>query len=281
MRILLLTVAVLFAAARPAPAAEPPTADELALRLLDSEALYTVTSGLKPLSDGFWTTRFPAGKGVPPEVETVRRRLASLPLGAEFDTGVLVFASAFEGRLTASAFVAHRKSLQALVERHRDVFVPLGITAATPAQQIMEKIDRAGEASRWRCFGLVFGYPEHAVEFFVAAGEEQARTGKPVAREFVQIPTYASARGRFVYAVPKGYAEQNVDRALRDAATPVLARYTRWREVYIGEGRAGPTALLRDWVTPPALVSTAPVSKNVWASRDCRPPRVVIRRHCR
>jgi len=237
----------------PPPAADVPDAAALSLRILDGEGLYTATGGLKPVSDGFWQTRFPATEDTSAAVETVRRRLATLPLGPDLEAGVLVFAAPFDGRRAASAFVVHRPALRALIGRRADVFEPIGVTPETPPQQVMERIDRAPRAARWRAFGLAFGYPDHAVEFFVTAGEEQARTGRFVARDFVHLPTFATDRGRFVYAVPPGHAERAEDRKLRAAAMSVLDRYRGWRAVYVGDGKAGATALLRAWVAPPVV----------------------------
>jgi hypothetical protein len=269
----------LFAAAPPLHAAEPPTADELALRLLDGEGLYTVTGGLKPISDGFWETRFLATQDTSPEVEVVRRHLAALPLGPDLEAGVFVFAVAYDGKRMASAFVAHKSALRALIGRRPDVFGPLGITADTQPQEVMERIDRGTQAARWRAFGLVFGYPEYAVEFFVAAGETRARGGEPVEREFIQIPTFGSDRGRFVYAVPKGHTERSEDVALKSAAAPILDSYRAWRAAYIGDGKAGAVALLRNWVASPVFVARpqtvclAPVvvSRPPPGSRPTRP----------
>lgn len=259
-----LAIAMLVAAAGPAAGAEPLTADALALRLLDGEGLYTVAGGLKPVSDGFWQARFPAADVTSPEVEAARAALASLPLGPDLEAGVFVFATPFDGKRSASAFVVHKPALRALVERRGDVFGPLGVTAATPPQAVMEAIDRAPKAARWRAFGLAFGYPDYAVEFFVSAGEQEGRTGKFVARDFVQVPTFASDRGRFVYAVPKGHAERDEDRQLKEQAGPVLDRYRAWRRVYVGDGAAGAAALLRDWLAPPVPTASLP-------SVICRP----------
>jgi hypothetical protein len=212
-------------------------------------------------------------------VDEAKRLLATLPLGPDLEAGVFVFAAAYEGKKSASAFVAHKPSLQALVNRRADVFEPLGVRADTPPQQVMEKIDRGPRSARWRAFGLAFGYPEYAVEFFVAAGEEQALTGKFVARDFVNIPTFDGDRGRFVYAVPKGHTERTEDCYLKAMSGPILTRYRAWRAVYVGEGKAGPVALLRDWLVPPVVVSCPPPASCVPTGVGsgplvrCEPPR--------
>jgi hypothetical protein len=223
-------------------------ADELLLRLLDSEGVYTAAGGLKPLSDGFWRASFPATANTSPEVEEARRILATFRCGDDLTAGVLVFAAAFDGKKTATAFVANRPAVRGVVRRHPAVFGPLGVTILTDPQQVLEAVDRADASTRWRAFGLLFGYPEHAVEFFVRAGEEEKRTKKFVPRDFVHLPTFGKETGRFVYAVPKGHAANFADASLRERAKDRFAEYARRRAVYVGDGKPGPAALVRDWL---------------------------------
>jgi hypothetical protein len=77
----------------------------------------------------------------------------------------------------------------------------------------------------------LFGYPVHAVDFFVAVADTPGEGGKPAPRRFVQIPTFASPTGRFVYAVPPDAPDRPEDVALRARTEPVLAR---WRELRAG-----------------------------------------------
>jgi hypothetical protein len=274
--------------------AAPPTPDVLALKMLDSEALYTLTGGLKPISEGFWQVRFPEGRDTTPDVDAVRAALEDLPLGPDIEAGVYVFATPFDGKRSAAAFVAHKPSVRALVERRRDVFEPLGVTSAMSPQRVLELIDRAPGSARWRGFGLVFGYPEYAVEFFVAAGERQAATGKFVERDFLNLPTFASDRGRFVYAVPKGHVERDEDRRLKATTEDIFARYRAWRTVYLADERLGAVALLKNWLAPPAIwwATPEPTAVPLSALADtrvicptrpsvCDAPRVRCRRLCR
>lgn len=232
--------------------AEAPALDELVRRLLDSEALYTMAGPLKPLSDGFWQARFPATGTTSPAVERVRHHLATLPWGDDYAAGVYVFAQAFNGQRSATAFVAHRPLVRGVVWRYPEVFRPLGITLLTEPEEMLSRIDRAEAGVRWRAFGLLFGYPEAAVDFFVRAGLEEKQTGQFVPRDFRHVPTFGNERGRFVYAVPKGMLESDADRTLRASAAPILAEYTRRRAVYLAPEGPGAAALLRDWLSPPA-----------------------------
>jgi len=224
-------------------------ADQLRLKILDSEALFTVTGGMKPISEGFWRTSFPGEKESTSEIDRVRTVLSTVfPSRSELVAGVHIFARQHGGKKSATAFVIHRGSLRRKIERDPSFFNSLGITEATPAIQLMSLVDEAPKSARWRAFGLLFGYPEYAVDFFVAAGESQRKTGIFVERNFISIPTFSADRGQFVYAVPKGHNENEVDRSLKAQAALILAEYRLQREFYIGPGKQGSYALFQNWL---------------------------------
>ena len=118
----------------------------------------------------------------------------------------------------------------------------------------------------------MFGYPEYAVEFFVAAGQKQAETKQFVACDFVHLPTFASDEGRFVYAVPKGHAERAEDRLLKATTAEVFTRYRAWRLVDLERNKLPATELLRNWIAPPAISFAPPVSWPVISCVTAPPP---------
>jgi hypothetical protein len=259
------------------PADEQATAHELLWKLLDSEALFTVIGPLKPVSEGFWRGEVPAEGPWPEMVLRVQRQLRSFACGETLETGLLVFhsTSGSKNRL-ATAFVAHRGAVRAKLAQHPQAFAAVGVRADMSIREMLERVDRAEPADRWRAFGLLFGYPPEAVEFFVRAGEEQRRTGKFVKREFRDLPTFAAPKGRFVYAVPVGHTETAQDRYLREQAARILAEYRRRRLIYADPKRgAGPAFLLRDWydggrrVCDPSHASADPPWPGSKPARGC------------
>jgi len=108
-------------------------------------------------------------------------------------------------------------------------------------------VDKDPTTRRFRAYGHLFGFPEHAIDFFVQAAEDEEKTGKFVERDFFQIPTFDRLTGGYVYAVPKGYKPAAVDLDLRAKAADILASYQKRRGQFIGKGKAGPAALLRSW----------------------------------
>ncbi len=99
-------------------------------------------------------------------------------------------------------------------------FARWGITTQTPPGEVMMAIERSRQPEdRWRGFGLVFGYPQYAIDFFVTAGMHQRVTGEFVRERLQQIGTFSGNSGRFVYAVPKLSRSGPEDiRLQRDAA---------------------------------------------------------------
>jgi hypothetical protein len=243
-------------------AAEPITADGLVLRLLDSEALYTVRGPIKPISEGFWSQRFDAAQTSTAEIDAVRRHLASVFPQELFASGVVIFANVHDGKKYATAFIAHRPLVRGIVLKYPQIFGPLGISWLSEPQAILEAVDRAESSTRWRAFGLLFGYPEEAVDFFVKAGESQKATGKFVERDFRNVPTYASEKGRFVYAVPKGSAENWLDRDIRRRAEPILEDYKQRRSFFVPDGKTGAVCLLQSWFASESTVSKSRQSNS-------------------
>jgi hypothetical protein len=153
----------------------------------------------------------------------------------------------------------------------------------------MMAIERTRDPSdRWRGFGLIFGYPKYAIDFFVTAGMHQRSTGEFVERDFRQIATYAGRSGRFVYAVPKLSRPGPEDIALQRRAALFLAEYKRLRPQYTAPTK-NPSSLLRDWMDdghgkchPDHLIAKLPAKTEAeldaeiasWSAAEVRPPEV-------
>ena len=94
-------------------------ADRMALlrEAADYEALYTLAGGLKPMSSGFWRCSFEADGPDPGELQEVREMLEVLRNDV-WHGDVQVFEKVHDGERNAHAFVAHRKSLARMIDRH-------------------------------------------------------------------------------------------------------------------------------------------------------------------
>lgn len=201
---------------------------ELLLRALDREALYTFVAGLKPMSTGFWKGTIDVAAPDTAEIVRIRRALAPLR-NQTYYADVQTFANAHDGQRHAEAYVVHRAALAAMLSREAAFWSPLGITPCTHAAEVVAIVDRLPRADRWRAYGLLFGYPNYAIDFFVEATERARSAGGEVGpgkdREFFHIPTASAAEGQFTWAVPIGHVERDEDRAIRERAAAILAAY--------------------------------------------------------
>lgn len=222
-------------------------AETMLLRALDREALFTVVGGLKPMSSGFATGRIEAANPDVAALRRLQRITAVLRSGEEITAGVQVFAMELEGQRTYDAVLFHREAFAYAVRREQRLFGQFGVTPLTAPVEALLAFDSSRSIDRFRAYGHLFGYPEYAIEFFAAAAESQRATGTFVERDFFSIPTFSLPTNGYVYAVPKGAARRAEDDALRARAEPILEEYRRRREAYIGPGKPGVVALLRDW----------------------------------
>jgi hypothetical protein len=231
------------------PAALRPKAEETLLKLLDSEGLYTVIGGMKPMSGGFVSLYFPVEKPDTAKLDELRQVLSVLHCGPSLRCDVLVFHTPSAGKRYAEAVVFYRPAVGQLTRTYESYFAPLGLTPLTDPLEVVLTVEHFEGAPRNRGLGYLYGYPKAAVDFFVAGQEEYALTKKITPRDFRQIPTFGRETGSFVYAVAKGAPETDEDRQLKAKAGRILAEYTKRRERFIGPGKPGVVALLRDWFT--------------------------------
>jgi hypothetical protein len=211
-------------------------AAELLRTALDGEALYTIAGGLKPLSTGFWSDAISLEEPDLEAFEAARAALRSIEraFDGELAADVAPFAAEHDGERRLEAHVVHRRAFADAISANSDAFHRFGITASTDPGTALAIVERLPRADRWRAYGILFGYPRDAVEFFVAAGERARETGSEVGpgkdRSFVSIPTFARAEGGFTWAVPLDHAPSPAEDAIRAAASAILADYTLIRD---------------------------------------------------
>ncbi len=239
-----LALALVACSMAPPPAAPATVARGELWAALDSEALFTIAGGLKPMSGGFWQTWIDVAAPDLAEVRRVRRALSEWR-NDELWADVHVFDQVHEGRRAAVAYVLDRAAVADLLDEHRAFFAPYGLVPDTHPAEVVAVVERMPKLDRHRGQGLLFGYPEHAIDFFVRAETERAPGGKPSERRFIQIPTFGAATGRFVYAVPADHVEGPADRELAAAAARVLGRFRELRAACPRPGR-GPVGAVVD-----------------------------------
>lgn len=218
-------------------ATERREADSLLAYALDHEALYTLADTLKPMSS-VQLKRLPLLSMVPAQQDSARQalyrwqQLANKLSNDHWAFVVNPFERADSIYKYAELYVVRRQVLAQLLRSRQDFYAALGLSSAADPATVLATTEYEHKYTRWRSYGYLFGYPGHAVDFFVHAGRQQDSTGQFVERSFFAIPVFAGTKGYFTYAVPKGYQPQPIDSALYKAAAQRLRQYQQLRQRY-------------------------------------------------
>jgi hypothetical protein len=222
-------------------------AETLLLRALDGEALYSIAADIKPMSSGVASTRVKVDAPDLTEVEQLRQILRTWTCGGELSAHLHHFAAVYDGARPVEVMVVNHRALRRALDDSTAFFGPYALSSSSDPMEVMMAVEYDRTSARFRGYGLLFGFPLHAVDFFVEAARSQAETGTFVERDFISLPTGLGAN-HFVYAVPKGHVAVDADRALRARVEPIFADYQARRARHIrGESAAGVLDLVREW----------------------------------
>ena len=246
-------------------------ADTLVRKALNHEALYTVAGGLKPVSTVIHE-RLPLARpdsvphGTYDVVTTGAERTAlnrsgqlnrvaeALTCGA-LSAVVVPFESTRERERALQVLFVHEQRLKASLSEHAAFWGQWGFTPDADPGVVVTTIEHAARNDRHRGYGFLFGYPKHAVSFFVEADREAQANGDFVERDFFHIPTHKAETNRFTYAIPDGYAPTRVDSSLYHSATSILQEYRSRRPNHLSaDSTLQGIELLRDWFREDATV---------------------------
>jgi hypothetical protein len=267
------------------PADLRPKAEALLLEAMDSNALYTIVSGLKPMTSNFLAslgragalnfavTEFRADTPLAKQADELRQTITVLQCGDELRSSVLSDVDIYggDGRSSIEPYVFNVPAMRRVMTMLPEYFASLGITPHTAPDVVLLTMQRAtgtapnttaAERQAWsrahvdelaprnRATGLLYGYPRPAVDAYVetyakvARGEAPPDAGGDPRALVMTIPSFKGESTWYRKAAPEESAE---DKALRASALAILAEYRTRREKFIGPGKPGIVALLRDW----------------------------------
>ena len=222
-------------------------ADSLLTLAFDHEALYTLLADIKPMSS-ICNLSMPLARqdssgvndAIAPEqkrayLQQIERYQKVLEALETDDIGFMIspFKQDHEGKRTLQITAYRRSRLNRMVGEYQSFFGQWGFVSGTHPEILIHTIEYEAKGERFRGYGYLFGYPRHAVDFFVQAALSEERTGEFVKRDFFSIPVFVNRPGHFVYAVPKGYQPTETDSAVYRRAVQVLDHYKSIRPEYL------------------------------------------------
>lgn len=240
-------------------------ANELLAYGLEHEALYTLLDTLKSVSSLGYSLSYPLAKDslmkdgdkavVPIGIDSIDRALNELEqwnnitsaLSNEYLTFLLIpYRMPWNGDRNLQLLVVRNDVFSNLLIRKAEFFGQWGFTQNADPSTVLTAIEFESRNDRFRAYGYLFGYPEHAVDFFVEASISEEETGEFVTRDFFSMPVAVGKTGYFTYATPKGYKPNERDSAIYRAATATLNRYKASKQKYTDDEKIDAFRLIMD-----------------------------------
>jgi hypothetical protein len=222
-------------------------ADTLIKHAMEKEGLYTILGKLKPMSTvadltldiaqpdslakGFNQVTDLSGQDYKKLLQ-YQRVVAALQ-SRDLKFIIYPFKINRFGKRNISINIYRQSLVDSMVRANASFYGQFAFSPGTPAEQLVSVTEYEAVYDRFRSYGNLFGYPAHAVDFFVNAAISADLNKKFVKRDFYNIPVYSGESGRFVYALPKDSRPNQQDSLLRKRADYTLKRFKSLRGKFI------------------------------------------------
>lgn len=238
-------------------------ANELLTYGLEHEALYTLLDSLKPMSSLGSVLSYPLAKKswmndgyrqvVNPEADSIQVALKELDSwhritkelsNEQLQFLVVPFRQPWDEKRHLQILVCRKDQFQKTLQKEAVFFGQWGFTPNADPATVLTAIEFESKNDRYRAYGYLFGYPEHAVDFFVEASITGEASGEFVTRDFFHMPVAAGDKGYFTYATPKGYIPDRSDSVIYNRARATLERYNELKGQHQKNGQLNALKLL-------------------------------------
>jgi hypothetical protein len=222
---------------------------------LDHEGLYTLLGEIKPIST-VQVYSLPVGavdalssmSSVSiPELIRFQRILDILNQNSYFHFVLNPFKQTHQGRRFLQLTIVNRNALNQLLNRYKDFWQQWGFVPGTDAGVIIATIEFENKFDRFRAYGYLFGYPKHAVDFYVDAARQFDATGLQIPKRQFDIPTYSEQAGRFAYEIPQDYQPTLVDWQMYNRSMQILDQYREFRNRFTRDNKVQALELIETW----------------------------------
>ncbi len=110
--------------------------------------------------------------------------------GGEVSGGLWWYDVVYDDQHSMSMIVFNIPKMAEVIANYKDFFSSIGVSSSSPELDVVNAMERTDWIARHRGCGLLYGYPEYAVDFFVDAYRQHQVTGEFVERDFILLPTF-------------------------------------------------------------------------------------------
>jgi hypothetical protein len=211
------------------------TATAILSEALDSEALFTIASGMKPVSLGFWY----AFGSSEERVAEWRSALPLLSCGDDLEWWIAPVGPVYRGKRFVHLHVARRSAVLRVMSEHPEFFGRLKIDQTMSTPRILSMIDNARPEDVFRGLGLLLGSPESAVRYGEAQRTLQTE-GLRLPQGSLTLPTGGGRPFAWSWQRPIGAESTPGEKQREERAKAILEEYNKRKNPAVNE-------LLRNW----------------------------------
>jgi hypothetical protein len=228
-------------------------ADSLLYNSLNNTGLHTFTSKLKPMSDiaAFRWQVEPEEDNDHQPIEFIDEYIQLNRIAEAFSCGPLKtvltpFKRVNNGERYVQMRVYRSDAVNRVIREYPEFWSKWTFAEGSNPAIMIQTMEYESSGNRFRGYGYLYGYPGHAVDFFIEAAESEAETGDFVSRDFIQMPVVSGQTGMFVYAVPEGHEMNETDLAIEAEAKENVQRFNERAPNYYDGDQFDSSAFLRD-----------------------------------
>jgi hypothetical protein len=222
---------------------------------LDHEGLYTLLAEIKPISTiqiyslaiGTTDTLLSMSSISVAELVRFQRILDILNQNPHFQFVLNPFKQTHQGRRFLQLTIVNRRALDQLLNQHKHFWRQWGFVPGSEAGVIITTVEFEEKFDRYRAYGYLFGYPKHAVDFYVDAARQFDATGIEIPKKQFDIPTYSEQAGRFAYDIPIEYQPTQIDWQLYNRSMQILDQYREVRKRFTRDDQVQALDLIESW----------------------------------
>ncbi|MCX6240012.1 MAG: hypothetical protein NTY07_21120 [Bacteroidia bacterium] len=223
-------------------------ANEMLIKIMDNEGLYTLIGELKPISDIYFESPYSNDKDHLLIINNIRRALRGIS-NDNLSFGLQI--RNYKGQYFFDLWILRKELVEKKILEYRSSFFSNGVRYDISLHDLLIKLEAGDFPNKRMVYGLLFGYPKYAVDFFCNPERfneiDNVGSGIGFDSKLFKIDTY-DPNGGFIYAIPKNQIPTKEDSVIYKKGKMILSDYKYRRSLYSSAGGVvDAIKLIKNW----------------------------------
>ena len=223
-------------------------AEQLLLQLMDSEALYTLATSIRPVSLGSAYLFISADQRENhPDLFVWKRISKVFQCTDDLEAEVIPTGPVYRGKQFWHFVIARRSAVRRAESENLKYFSQFGLEQSRGAIELFRLVDQSPRSEvSYEGYGYLLGHPQYSVRFGLTA-QRLRRERHFIPAGSYSVKTFDEKGLQLSWSTPLNHVENSEDLMIKTSAVKTLEEYKKRREKFIGSDKPGAAALVRDW----------------------------------